>query len=174
MAGVMLAWGKKLTGEERRLVRVMCARLGVEPDFMMAAMAFETGETFSPSVRNPVSSATGLIQFMASTAKALGTSVEALAGMTFAEQLVWVEKYFTPWKGRLVSLEDVYMAILWPAAVGKPLDYVLFAKADSKRRRAYLANAGLDVNYDGKITKAEAAGKVRAKLVKGRRLEWAG
>ena len=30
MAGVMLAWGKKLTGEERRLVRVMCARLGVE------------------------------------------------------------------------------------------------------------------------------------------------
>lgn len=41
----------------------------------MAAMAFESGETFSPSIKNAAGSgAVGLIQFMPSTAKALGTS----------------------------------------------------------------------------------------------------
>ncbi len=58
------------------------------------------------------------------------------------------------------SLEDLYMAILWPRAVGKPLDYVLF----SHPSLAYQQNNGLDANKDGNITKAEAATKVRNQL----------
>jgi hypothetical protein len=48
----------------------------------MACMAFEKGETFSPCVKNPGSSATGLIQFMSSTAKSLGTTTNDLCKMS--------------------------------------------------------------------------------------------
>ena len=138
----------------------------------MACMAFESGETFSPSIKSAAGSgATGLIQFMPSTAEDLGT--KELASMTAEEQLDYVEEYFKPYKGRLNSLEDLYMAILWPKAVGKPSDYVLFRKDDPKHPRIYLQNKGLDFNKDGVITKAEAAKMVRKKLVEGSSPEFA-
>jgi hypothetical protein len=102
-------------------------------------------------------------RIMPSTAKKLGTSTGALAGMTAEGQLDYVEKYFQPHTNKLTTLEDVYMAILWPVAIGKPNSEVLF----SKRSTAYTQNAGLDANNDGKITKEEAAARVRAKLEKG-------
>jgi hypothetical protein len=83
--------------------------------------------------------------------------------MTPENQLDYVEKYFAPNKNKLNSLEDVYMAILWPAAIGKPNSYVLFSKPSP----AYNQNSGLDADNDGNVTKAEAAAKVRAKLTKG-------
>ncbi|MSR14152.1 MAG: hypothetical protein EXR86_06210 [Gammaproteobacteria bacterium] len=87
--------------------------------------------------------------------------------MSAVRQLDYVERYFLPRAGKLRTLEDVYMAILWPAAIGKPLDHVLFAKNDPLRPKRYIQNAGLDFNRDGLITKAEAADKVRRKLDKG-------
>ncbi len=53
------------------------------------------------------------------------------------------------------------MAILWPAAIGKPDDYVLFAKHDPQHPKRYIQNAGLDFKHDGVITKKEAAAMVR-------------
>lgn len=164
----MLAWGKKVSEEFCQRVREIADSLGTDPSYLMACMAFESGETFSPSIKNAKGSgATGLIQFMPSTAQALGTTTEELASMTAEEQLDYVEKYFKPRKGKLKSLDDVYMAILWPAAVGKPSDYVLFAKNDPEHPKRYMLNAGLDFNKDGIVTKAEAADKVRKKLAKG-------
>jgi hypothetical protein len=134
-------------------------------------MAFESGETFSPSVRNAAGSgATGLIQFMPSIATMLGTTTAALARMTAERQLDYVARYFEPYKGRLRTIEDVYMAILWPAAIGKPLDHVLFAAP----RRTYQQNRGLDRDRDGAVTKREAAAAVTAKLAKGLRAGYAG
>lgn len=136
------------------------------PHWLMACMAFETGETFSPSVRNGAGSgAVGLIQFMPSTAKALGTSTAHLADMTAEEQLEFVFRYFIPYKGKLSRLSDVYMAILWPAAIGKPDTSPLWDAAT--RPTTYRQNAGLDANKDHTITKGEAAGKVAVKLIKG-------
>ncbi len=160
-----LAWGAKVSPEFRDKVRAMCGRLGCEPDHMMAAMAFESVETFSPAVKNPLSGATGLIQFMSHTALQLGTTNDELAEMTPEEQLVYVEKYFQPFRGRLTTLADVYMAILWPSAVGQPEDVVLFAEGSVQYRQ----NSGLDNDGDGSITKAETASLVAAKLEKGRR-----
>lgn len=142
----------------------------MDPNHLMAAMAFETGERFSPSIRNPRSSATGLIQFMASTAKSLGTTTAKLAAMSVEEQLAYVGKYFRPWRGRLKTLSDVYMAILWPRAIGRPESYVLWPKGTP----AYAVNRGLDANRDGAVTKGEAAAKVNAKLVKGLSEQWRG
>jgi peptidoglycan hydrolase-like protein with peptidoglycan-binding domain len=134
--------------------------LGTNPNFLMAVMSFESGETFSPSVRNPVSGAVGLIQFMRDTARGLGTTQEALAQMSAEEQLDFVAKHFSRFKGKLKSIEDAYMAVLFPAAVGKGATHVLFRKPSQR----YTQNSGLDINRDGAVTVGEAADRVRAKL----------
>ncbi|WP_309388338.1 hypothetical protein [Chelatococcus sambhunathii] len=100
---------------------------------------------------------------MSATAVSLGTTTAALAAMTAEDQLDYVEKYFKPYKNKLHTLSDVYMAILWPAAVGKASSYVLFKAPGA----TYKVNKGLDANKDGQITKSEAAAKVFAKLTKG-------
>ncbi len=79
---------------------------------------------------------------------------------------MFVRKYFLPQKGRLHNLGDVYMAILWPAAVGKPDDHALFVEGQAPVKR-YLQNRGLDINKDGIVTRAEAGAKVQKMLEKG-------
>lgn len=170
-----LAWGRKASQEFRDRLFEICQILGVEPDYLMACMAFESAETFRPDIRNAAGSgATGLIQFMPNTAKGLGTTTEALAAMTAEQQLEYVLAYFLPYKGRLHTLADVYMAILWPAGIGKSDDWTLWDQAS--RPTTYRQNAGLDANKDGKITKAEVTSKVLAKLERGRlpQFEWEG
>jgi hypothetical protein len=165
-----LAWGARVRPEFRRRVRKICAELGCDPNHLMAVMAFESGETFRPSIRNRLSGATGLIQFMPKTAQRLGTTTDALAAMTAEQQLDYVSLYFSPYRGRLGTLEDVYMAVLWPRAVGAPSDTVLFATPS----KAYKQNRGLDLNGDGLVTKFEAAESVRMKLNKGLKSEYVG
>jgi len=158
---VILCWGSKVSQRFRDRVVEICRELGAVPDQLMACMAFESNLTFSPRIRNAAGSgAVGLIQFMPDTAHALGTSTEELLMMTAEDQLEWVRKYFLHSKGKLKTLSDLYMAILWPAGVGKPESYVLFDQADPKHPKRYLQNKGLDFNKDGKITKAEASAKV--------------
>ena len=95
-----IAWGKKLSGPEKQEVLTICGRLMIDPYWLMACMAFETGETFSPSVESRSGShARGLIQFLRTTAISLGTTTDAMAEMTFIEQMTYVEKYFKPYKG---------------------------------------------------------------------------
>jgi hypothetical protein len=100
---------------------------------------------------------------MPSTAQALGTTVEAIRGMNALEQLELVASYFEPFKGRLRSLADCYMAILWPAAVGKPDGEVIFPPGS----QAMLMNRGLDIDHDGAVTKAEATSFVANRLQEG-------
>lgn len=162
-----LAWGNKVSAEFREIVFVIAEVLSTAPDNIMACMAWESDETFSPSIKNKAGSgATGLIQFMPKTAIGLGTTVEKLAVMTAEDQLEWVLAYFKPYRSRLHTLSDLYMAILWPAGIGKPENFVLWSKGT--RPTTYRQNAGLDVNGDHDITKAEAASKVQAKLILGR------
>jgi len=161
-----LVWGAKVSPDFRARVREISGRLGCSPDDLMSCMAWESGRSFDPAKRNMAGSgATGLIQFMPDTAAKLGTSTAALAAMSAVQQLDWVEKYFQPYKGRLATLADLYMAILWPAGVGKPMEYVLWDK--NSRPTTYRQNAGLDINHDGAITKAECAAKLYAIKAEG-------
>jgi peptidoglycan hydrolase-like protein with peptidoglycan-binding domain len=169
--GDPVAWGAVVTSDFRRKTIEVAQRLQIEPDHLMAAMAFETAETFSPAIQNAAGSgATGLIQFMPQTAKGLGTTTEALQAMSAVEQLAYVEKYFEPYRGRCHSIDDVYMAILWPRAVGKHDEFVLFTERDQPK--TYQQNRGLDLDKDGRITKQEAARLVQKKLEKGRQEEF--
>lgn len=159
-----IAWGAKVTPAFKSKVIKICKNLDVSPDYLMSCMAFETGETFKPDIKNAAGSgAVGLIQFMPRTAKGLGTSIESLSKMSAVKQLDYVAKYFHKKKGKLKTLEDVYMAILYPAAIGQPSSHTLF----SKNTIVYEQNKGFDKDKDGKITLAEISGKVRAKYEKG-------
>lgn len=161
-----LAWGQKLTPNQRGLVFELCERQLLVPDYLMSCMAFESAETFRPNIRNAAGSgAVGLIQFMPATVKPWGITTEQLAALTVDQQLAWVERYFKPYRGRLHTLADHYMAILWPKGIGKPESWALWSKAGSPI--TFRQNAGLDVDRNGVITKAEAAKKVQAKLVRG-------
>jgi murein DD-endopeptidase MepM/ murein hydrolase activator NlpD len=154
--------------EFTQAVKQLASRLNVREDYLYAVMGFETGGTFSPSIENPASGATGLIQFMPETAKGLGTTTGQLAQMSRTEQLKYVEKYLSNKGIQGGSLSDVYMAVLFPAAVGKPDNFVLFGKGAMSGFTgiAYEQNKGLDLNKDGSITKAEAASKVKQYLPK--------
>lgn len=163
-----LAWGRKVDPAFRAKLRAIAARLDVEPDALMAVMAFETGRTFDPAIRNAATGATGLIQFMPRTALSLGTTTGSMARMSAVAQLDYVEAYLKPYAGRLAEVSDLYMAVLWPKAVGRASSHVLFAEPSA----AYRANRGLDTNRDGRVTKAEAAAKVVALLAEGRKPRW--
>jgi hypothetical protein len=129
-------------------------------------MAWESGETFRPDIKNAAGSgAVGLIQFMPMTALKLGTTNYRLAAMTAEQQINYVYKYFEPYKGRLHNLGDIYMAILWPKGVGKSDDYALFDR--SKTPTTFRQNAGLDVNKNGVVTRGECLSKIKGKLAKG-------
>lgn len=162
-----IAWGAKVSRAFVDKVEALAAEIGIKPDWLMSCMAFESAESFAPDKRNPISDATGLIQFMRYTAKHMGTSIEALAAMTAEAQLDYVRAYFLPHAGKLHSLEDVYMAILWPKAIGQPLDYHLFEKGSKETGLAYMQNHGFDLEKKGYITKTDTSRRVRAMLTKG-------
>ena len=165
-----LAWGAKVSPEFRARVFQICAGFGwgnQHASWLMACMAFETGRTFSPSIRNAAGSgATGLIQFMPRTAIGLGTTTDALSAMTDVAQLDYVQAYFKPYSRRIKTLADMYMAILLPSAIDKNGSAALFSSG-----RAYAQNAGLDTSLDGTVTKDEATQRVLIHLDMGLRPE---
>lgn len=164
-----IAWSAKVSPEFVRKLKGIAQQLQLTkkgPDEMMGCMAFESGETFSPTIRNGAGAPYyGIIQFGEDAAKDAGTTLSALLKMTAEEQLDYVYRFFKPYTGKLHDISDIYMRILWPAAVGKPLNSVLW---DQKTRpTTYAQNKGLDLNFDKVITKAEAAAKVQEKLNRG-------
>jgi len=162
-----LIWGARVDQAFRVKVREIADRLSTDPNWLMAVMGFETGYTFSPAARNPGSTATGLIQFIESTARSLGTSTAQLARMTAVRQLDYVEDYYRPYNGRIRNLGDAYLAVLWPVAVGRPDSYVMWERDTGPYQREYAANSGLDVNHNGVITRGEAVASVNTSYMRG-------
>jgi D-alanyl-D-alanine carboxypeptidase len=117
---------------------------------LLAAIANETGATMDPGIQNSIG-ATGLIQFMPATAKGLGTTTDALKQLSRVEQMDWVLKFFRALglnkKAPTPKLQDLYLCVYWPAAVGKPDDFIVNA-ADSAQAKQ---NASLRAP-DGSIT----------------------
>lgn len=137
----------------RRKLLDVAARLRLNPDYMVAVMSFESAGSFSPSKRNPFSNATGLIQFMPSTARSLGTTIDQLARMSAEDQLDYVERYYQPHAGRLRNVEDHYLAVFMPALIGRsPGSNVACAGSP-----VYDQNYGFDRNRSGCFTVADVA-----------------
>ena len=148
-------WSKDL--EFINKVKDVCKGLGCNYIDLLCCMQFESG--MNPAQPNlGGGSATGLIQFIESTAKTLGTTTAYLRTLTRVQQMDWVEKYFKNTRISKVpnpALSDVYMCILGPAYCGQPDSTPVYSKPSPN----YYGNSGLDVNGDGTITKAEATAK---------------
>lgn len=107
-------------------------KYGIPFEWMVNLINHESARTFNPAITNSIG-ATGLIQFLKSTAIGLGTTTDELRKMTFKQQLVYVDKFLygnlkrhlTP-DGKIpktFTQGDIFMAIFTPAAIGKP-DYI--------------------------------------------------
>lgn len=159
--------GDKVAFEAK--VRDIAQKLQVRPEDLMIVMNVESG--LNPQAQNTTylvggKPATGLIQFVNSTAQGLGTSIEALYAMNGVEQLDFVYKYFQPYTGRINSVEDLYLITFFPAALGYADDQLIGTSSISPRAVA-ASNPGIDLNKDGTITVAEFKSFVRKKLPVG-------
>lgn len=89
---------KGFTPQKAAAIAKVAKNIGVNPNDLAAVISFETGGTFSPSAKNPSSSATGLIQFMKGSGgtkgKYYGMTRDQFASLSFEQQMAYVEKYY--------------------------------------------------------------------------------
>ena len=138
-------------------VEEISKKINCNPQDLIGLMQSESG--LNPSIVNSIG-ATGLIQFLPSTAKSLGTSTSELKNMSAIDQLDYVEKFFENWinthniNGKKLSAGDLYTLCFLPAYINKD---VLCQNGG----KYYSANKGLDINKDGKITKEDLSKRVQ-------------
>ena len=145
---------------DERLGKGFCAKLeqvakniNCNPADLIGMMQSESG--INPCAYNNNGGATGLIQFMPSTARSLGTTTSELLNMSAIEQLDYVEQYFSNWtggSGEELTGGDLYTLCFLPAYLDRD---VLCSSSDSSTSSYYRANSALDADKDGKITKEE-------------------
>jgi hypothetical protein len=139
-------------------LQAIAKRLKTEPAWLLNVMASES--LFDPKARNGLTgqTASGLLQFIESTAQSMGTTTDAIRRMSPIEQLRLIEKYLAPFRGRLNSLADVYLAVFRGVIVeGGDVTIIAPLNNSNKELRIYSLNRWLDFNGDGKITKGELA-----------------
>ena len=151
----MLAFLEKVirnSGVFEQKVRQIGSKIGINPNWLMLVMWIES--RLNPAIDNPITGAAGLIQFMPDTARQYGTTVEQLRRLNAIDQLDYVYKYLSVFKGKLHSFVDTYFAVFFPRAIGKSPDFVMQAQHLTAEQIAK-ANRIYDLNHDGKITVAE-------------------
>ena len=123
---------KKLGPNFMAKVKDISARLNCNYQDLIAVMISESG--LNPAEQNKKSKATGLIQFLPSTAESMGTSVKEIKKMSAEEQLVLVERYLTDRKREAgfpsdhkLTAGELYALVFLPAYA------IAFAKKTSKR-----------------------------------------
>lgn len=137
-------------------------RLQINPNWLMGVIELETGGSFDPSITNSLGY-TGLIQFGKAAAKGIGTTTSKLRAMTALEQLRYVELYLKPYKSKIKRYADVYLAVFFPAAIGRPDGWVLHTSRLSAERIAKW-NPLFDINKDKAIQIWEIKHKLLARI----------
>ena len=135
-------------------VKEVSNHLNIQPDWLMQIMANESG--LNPSRVNPQTGAVGLIQFMPFIAqKVLHTTTEKLKALSATKQLQYVQQFYSQpqLKGKLKSLESLYLAAFYPYALTQPDSFVIGSeKGTATARRIAQQNKGFDYNKDGWVT----------------------
>lgn len=146
--------------EDRKKVRKLANKLRIkelwlyriiyiESRGISTAVYYKKGDNKDPSIRCNYR-ATGLIQFLPSTAIALGTTNAELFNMSVNEQLDYVSKYLelvSKYK-KIRSITDLYLAVFSPNSIGFSSNHIIA----SKNSEIVINNRGLDTNKDSTIT----------------------
>ena len=93
--------------------------------------------SFNPQAVNRKSGASGLIQFMPSTARSYGTTVQKIRKMTAKEQWPYITKYLKAKPKRWSLAADVYMSVFYPWGMGKPPNTSLAAHFARRKSKQY-------------------------------------
>jgi tape measure domain-containing protein len=139
---------------------------GIDPNHLLNVMAVETGGSFNPQARNPLSSASGMIQFMRDTAKDLGTTIEAIRKMNATQQLDYVFKYLDQKIARYGAM-DTQGKVYASVGAGRygPSDEAVLMRRGTE---AYRLNAPTwDRDSNGIIRQGELAASALEKLGAG-------
>ncbi len=141
-------------------------RLNLNPSWILAVMYHES--KLNPRAINyRGSGATGLIQFMGPALqdlnRRLGTRyyLSHVREMSALGQLVLVEAYFAMVQeryGPIGTFTDAYLAVLFPKAIGKEADHVLFSSPSLRYRQ----NIGLDMDRDGRVRVGDISQRLHA------------
>jgi hypothetical protein len=129
-------------------VKEISATLNLNWLDMLAIMHLETAGQMDPWIQNSAGY-TGLIQFGKLAAQQLNTTVEHLRGLDRVQQCDWVTKYFQYWKRtkNLTRFVDMYLAVLWPAGIGRADDYVIFPAGSREYQQNPVFDPGKKVGY---------------------------
>lgn len=122
--------------------------LGIERGALWGVMMSESG-VFAHK-RNPGSSATGLIQWMADkNGLYYGKTRDEFSALPAERQTTYMRRYFRPYKGRMPNIAGVYLAVFMPAQLdlARDPDAIVVGK-DGPYGWAYNANAYFDFNED--------------------------
>ena len=83
---------------------------------------------------------------MPSTARGLGTTTDVLKRMSNVQQLDYVLAYLRPYKGRMKTWVDVYLAVFfYPRAMGNP-NFVITSDIVAKQNKIFDLNKDLDIS----------------------------
>ena len=156
----------KLTPCELSMFYQLLVGRGRNPDYVAATISFESG--FRTTVKNPKSSATGIMQVMDGYArKKFGMSASEVGQQSMAWQ---IRNIVATWSWpKSDDVGDYHLSHFMPALLGKPDDFVLAEKDSSEKLpggltkgKVYQANSpGIDPNKDGLVTIAEFKSHVR-------------
>jgi hypothetical protein len=153
----ILVYESQLNSERRAAfvakVRSIASYLGTDPNWLMQVMYAESG--LRATAYNSDTHASGLLQWVPDTLAYYGLTYPQILAMPAIDQLDYVKKYFEPRKGRLKSYYDVYFWVFFPAAIGKPDDWVIHT---SRLPAATIARVNPAIDHwphDGVLTVGE-------------------
>ena len=169
-----------LSKKDIGLIHALSNKYGFRPEWLANLISNESASTYNPSITNSIG-ATGLIQFLPSTAKDLGVTTDILRKMTFAQQLSYVDLYLSKYfngagankgifdkkTGKVTdkfTQTDLFMIIFYPVAVGRP-DFVFpenvqkanagIAKPSDYKNRALASSTAPFKNVSDYISKTK-------------------
>jgi len=151
-----------VTPDFLKKVDEISAELEINPDDLMAVMAFESW--LNPSTGKGTKGAVGLIQFTQTAIDQMNDdndtnyTKDQIVKMNAVDQLDVVSLYLKKYKGEMDGLSDVYMAVFAPSCIGKGDDAVVYSSENSPK--AYEYNEGLDKDKKGYITVGDAVAAV--------------
>jgi hypothetical protein len=149
-------------------VSEISSRIGINPNWLMAIMYFESAGSFSPSKGNNIG-CYGLIQFCPDRGKNYKTVngkqylMSDIKKMDYSEQLDLVYEYYKAYTGKLKSYTDTYFVTFFPLAIGKPDDWVIQGGGFTASQ-IYNSNPAFHQVKDGKIRVWEVKKKILEKL----------
>lgn len=152
----------KVTAADMIALREVAGALSVPPGWLYALINFETAGTWDPAIKNPRSSARGLIQFMDATAANMGyrdsldlvTKHPTIISQLKGPVLAYLKPY-APFK----TEQELYFSVFLPKYRRASLDTVIYADDPTKQTKFRAANPGV-------LTVGDYYNKLRAAFAK--------